>query len=406
MTNEEKSKRIDEIIDRGIIREILPSREEFKKALLERNLKFYIGADPTGTSLHLSHAKNFMLLEEFRQLGHEVYILFGDFTACIGDPTDKTSARARLTREEARKNAEHWIENIAPLINMNDKENPTHIVFNSEWIDKLTPEDMIELLSHATVGQLLVRDMFQKRMEENKPIFMHEFIYPMLQGFDSVALDIDVEMCGTDQIFNALVGRDLLKKYKNKEKFIVANNLMENPIDGSLMSKSNGTGVFLGTTANKMFEDIMNQPDEMIEILLINNTRVPIETIKELDIKNNPREAKLFTAREITKIFHSEEDVKKAEESFLSVSKTGLPKDMTIFNLSKNNLDINIVDLLIMTSIVSSKSEARRLIEQNGISLNREKVSSIDQIVTANDLNDNSLILQKGKKVFLKVVFE
>ena len=406
MTNEEKSKRIDEIIDRGIIREILPSREEFKKALLERNLKFYIGADPTGTSLHLSHAKNFMLLEEFRQLGHEVYILFGDFTACIGDPTDKTSARARLTREEARKNAEHWIENIAPLINMNDKENPTHIVFNSEWIDKLTPEDMIELLSHATVGQLLVRDMFQKRMEENKPIFMHEFIYPMLQGFDSVALDIDVEMCGTDQIFNALVGRDLLKKYKNKEKFIVANNLMENPIDGSLMSKSNGTGVFLGTTANKMFEDIMNQPDEMIEILLINNTRVPIETIKELDIKNNPRGAKLFTAREITKIFHSEEDVKKAEESFLSVSKTGLPKDMTIFNLSKNNLDINIVDLLIMTSIVSSKSEARRLIEQNGISLNREKVSSIDQIVTANDLNDNSLILQKGKKVFLKVVFE
>ena len=406
MTNEEKSKRIDEIIDRGIIREILPSREEFKKALLERNLKFYIGADPTGTSLHLSHAKNFMLLEEFRQLGHEVYILFGDFTACIGDPTDKTSARARLTREEARKNAEHWIENIAPLINMNDKENPTHIVFNSEWIDKLTPEDMIELLSHATVGQLLVRDMFQKRMEENKPIFMHEFIYPMLQGFDSVALDIDVEMCGTDQIFNALVGRDLLKKYKNKEKFIVANNLMENPIDGSLMSKSNGTGVFLGTTANKMFEDIMNQPDEMIEILLINNTRVPIETIKELDIKNNPRGAKLFTTREITKIFHSEEDVKKAEESFLSVSKTGLPKDMTIFNLSKNNLDINIVDLLIMTSIVSSKSEARRLIEQNGISLNREKVSSIDQIVTANDLNDNSLILQKGKKVFLKVVFE
>ena len=163
MTREEKSKRIDEIIDRGIIKEILPSREEFKKALMERKLKFYIGADPTGTSLHLSHAKNFMLLEEFRQLGHEVFILFGDFTACIGDPTDKTSVRARLTREEARNNAKHWIENIAPLINMDDKENPAHVVFNSEWIDKLTSEDIIELLSHATVGQLLVRDMFQKK---------------------------------------------------------------------------------------------------------------------------------------------------------------------------------------------------------------------------------------------------
>jgi tyrosyl-tRNA synthetase len=403
MTKEEKSKRIDEIINRGIIKEILPSKEEFKKALLERKLKFYIGADPTGTSLHLSHAKNFMLLEEFRQLGHEVFILFGDFTACIGDPTDKTSTRARLTREQARKNAQNWIESINPLINTKDSKNPAHVVFNSEWLDKLTPEDMIELLSHATVGQLLVRDMFQKRMEENKPIFMHEFIYPMLQGFDSVALDIDVEMCGTDQIFNALVGRELIKKYKNKEKFIVANNLMENPIDGTLMSKSKGTGVFLGTTATKMFEDIMNQPDEMIEILLINNTRVPLETIKKLDIKNNPREAKLFTAREITKIFHSEEDVKKAEESFLSVSKTGIPKDIETIKLSKNTFDINIIDLLITTKLVSSKSEARRLIEQNGISINQEKVTSTDKIITTNDLNNNSLIIQKGKKTFLKV---
>jgi tyrosyl-tRNA synthetase len=405
MTREEKSKRIDEIIDRGIIRQILPSREEFKEALLDRKLKFYIGADPTGTSLHLSHAKNFMLLEEFRQLGHEVYILFGDFTACIGDPTDRTSARARLTREEARKNAEHWIESIQPLINTEDKENPTHVVFNSEWMDKLTPEDMIELLSHATVGQLLVRDMFQKRMEENKPIFMHEFIYPMLQGYDSVALDIDVEMCGTDQIFNALVGRDLLKKYRDKDKFVVANNLMENPVDGTLMSKSRGTGVFLGTGANKMFEEVMNQPDEMIEILLVNNTRVPLDEIAKLDIKNNPREAKLFTAREITKIFYGEEDTKRAEESFLSVSLTGLPKDIETVNLSKEDLGINILDLLLKVGLVPSKSEGRRLIEQNGLSLNSEKINDVNKIITEKDLNDNYIILQKGKKVFMKVTF-
>ena len=405
MTREEKSRRIDEIIDRGIIKQILPSREEFKEALLDRKLKFYIGADPTGTSLHLSHAKNFMLLEEFRQLGHEVYILFGDFTACIGDPTDRTSARARLTREEARKNAEHWIENIKPLINIEDKENPTHIVFNSEWMDKLTPEDIIDLLSHATVGQLLVRDMFQKRMEENKPIFMHEFIYPMLQGYDSVALDIDVEMCGTDQIFNALVGRDLLKKYKDKDKFVVANNLMENPIDGTLMSKSRGTGVFLGTGANKMFEEIMNQPDEMIEILLVNNTRVPLDEIAKLDIKNNPRDAKLFTAREITKIFYGEADTKRAEESFLSVSLTGLPKDIETVSLTKEDLNINILDLLVKVGLVPSKSEGRRLIEQNGISLNSEKLTDVNKVITKEDLKDEYIILQKGKKVFMKVIF-
>lgn len=405
MTREEKSKRIDEILDRGIVRQILPSREEFKEALLDRKLKFYIGADPTGTSLHLSHAKNFMLLEEFRKLGHEVYILFGDFTACIGDPTDRTSARARLTREEAKKNAEHWIESIKPLINTEDKENPTHVVFNSEWMDKLTSEDMIDLLSHATVGQLLVRDMFQKRMEENKPIFMHEFIYPMLQGYDSVALDIDVEMCGTDQIFNALVGRDLLKKYRDKDKFVVANNLMENPIDGTLMSKSRGTGVFLGTGANKMFEEIMNQPDEMIEILLVNNTRVPLDEIAKLDIKNNPREAKLFAAREITKIFYGEEDTKRAEESFLSVSLTGLPKDIETINLSKEDLGINILDLLVKVGLVPSKSEGRRLIDQNGLSLNLEKLNDIDKVITEEDLQDGYIILQKGKKVFMKVIF-
>lgn len=406
MKLEEKEKRIDEILDRGIIKQILPSKEEFKKALMERKLRFYIGNDTTGSALHLSHAKNFMLLEEFRKLGHEVIIVFGDFTACIGDPTDKTSARAKLTREEAKENAKTWIKNIEPLINLNDKENPTRIVFNSTWLDKLTAEDMIELLSNATVGQLISRDMFQKRIEENKPIFLHEFIYPMLQGFDSVSLDVDVEMCGTDQIFNALIGRDLLKKIKNKEKFIVANNLMENPVNGELMSKSKKIGVFLGTSARKMFEDIMNQPDEMIEVLLINNTRIPLNEIKNMDIKNKPRDAKLLAAREITKIFYGEKEALKAEESFLEVSRAGIPKDIDEVWLDKNILDINIVDLLVLSGLSPSKSDAKRLIEQNGISLNKEKIDNINLVVTSKFLDHNSLILQKGKKVFLKIIFK
>ena len=273
-----KEQKVNAVLSRGIIKEILPSKEEFKKALLgNKPLKFYIGADTTGNSLHLSHAKNFMLLEEFRQLGHKVYVLFGDLTACIGDPSDKESVRDKLTREKARENAQSWVEQIRPIINFDDSENPAEVVFNSTWFDAFSITELLELLSNSTVQQMLERDMFEKRMKENKPIFLHEFLYPMFQGYDSVALEVDAELCGTDQIFNALSGRNLLKRYKNKEKFVVAVNLMENPKTGELMSKSNGTGVFLNTDANTMFGQIMSLPDEMIEVLLINNTRIPLE---------------------------------------------------------------------------------------------------------------------------------
>lgn len=397
----EKSKEqlVDEILDRGIIREFLPSKEEFKKALLTRKLRFYYGSDPTGTSLHLSHAKNLMLLNDFRKLGHEVIVLFGDFTACIGDPSDRSSVRARLTRDEVVKNAEYWIKNISPLIDFNDKVNPAKVVYNSTWLNAFTPSDFIELLSNATVQQMIERDMFQKRLEQNKPIFLHEFLYPMLQGYDSVALDVDVELCGTDQIFNSLVGRDLLRKYKNKEKFVIANNLMENPKTGELMSKSKGTGVFLGVGADKMFEDIMRQPDEMIEVMLINNTRIPLEDIKKLDIANNPREAKLFTAREITKIFYSQEEVEVAENRYKEVSNKEIPDHMEEIKMPEKVM--NIVDIIAEAKLADSKSNARRLVQQNGIKLNGKVVSDIKLAV---DLSQPQVI-SKGKNKFIKVFF-
>lgn len=206
-----KEQIIDEILNRGIIVNILPSREEFKQRLLNEKLRFFIGADPTNTSLHLSHAKNFMLLEEFRKLGHEVFVLFGDFTACIGDPSDRNSARARLTPEQVHEFSADWVRQISPIINFNDAKNPAHVVFNGDWLNKLTMRDLINLASNTTVQHLIERDMFQKRLAENKPIHLHEFLYPLFQGFDSVALNADVELCGIDQTFNALMGRTLLK---------------------------------------------------------------------------------------------------------------------------------------------------------------------------------------------------
>jgi tyrosyl-tRNA synthetase len=365
-------------------------------------MKFYIGADTTGSSLHLSHAKNFIMLEEFRKLGHEVYVLFGDLTACIGDPSEKDSARTKLTREKAKENAQSWINQITPIINFDCTDNPARVVYNSEWFDKFSVTELLELFANSTVQQMIERDMFQKRLSENKPIYLHEFLYPMFQGYDSVALDIDVELCGTDQIFNALSGRDLLKKYKNKEKFVVAVNLMENPKTGTLMSKSNNTGVFLGTDSRTLFGQIMAQPDEMIEIILVNDTRIPLEEIKALDIPNNPMKAKLFTAKEITKVFYGEERAEQEYENFINTfSNKNFSEDAKV--LKVNQEEIRLYDLLSAALPDESKSNIRRLINQNAIAINGNKCNDDKEVFDLS--NGNELQLKIGKKQFFLVRF-
>src|SRR3989338_2351694 len=194
-------KRIEEIFNRGVVTQIIPSKEELLKRLLSGDrLRIYIGADPTSDSLHLSHAKNYMFLEELRQLGHEVIVLVGDFTAQIGDPTDKESARVQLTEEQVKENVKSWIKQIKPLMDFEAKDNPPQIKYNSEWLSNMKLKDEILLASNLTVQRMLERDMFQKRLKENIPIYLHEFEYPLMQGYDSVAMDVDVELCGTDQI--------------------------------------------------------------------------------------------------------------------------------------------------------------------------------------------------------------
>jgi len=394
-----KEQIIDEILNRGVIVDILPSREEFKKKLLNEKLRFFIGADPTNTSLHLSHAKNFMLLEEFRKLGHEVIVLFGDFTACIGDPSDRNSARARLTPEQVHEFSADWVRQISPIINFNDPVNPARVVFNGDWLNKLSMRDLIELASNTTVQHLLERDMFQKRLSENRPIHLHEFLYPIFQGFDSVALDADVELCGIDQTFNALMGRTLLKKLKNKEKFVVCNNLMENPITGESMSKSRGTGVFLNTDANTMFGQIMAQPDEMIRILLVNNTRVPLADIDALDIDNNPMNAKLFAAQKIVEIFHGRDAALKAEEHFKNTfSNKVFPENAPEFATDKSELSV--IEILQMGMPTESKTELRRLVVQNAVAINNEKVNNTHQMLPT----DEPLFVRVGRKNFFKIV--
>ncbi|MBT5346437.1 tyrosine--tRNA ligase [bacterium] len=390
---------IDEILDRGTIIKAIPSMDELRRKLLSgKQLKIYIGFDATAPTLHLSHAKNIILLEKFRKLGHQVILLFGDFTARIGDPSEESSARKQLTGSEVVENIKEWKRMIAPLMDFQDKVNPPLVKMNSDWLSKLNFEDVVNLAANFTVQQILERDMFEKRMQEGNPIFLHEFLYPLMQGFDSVELDVDVELCGTDQTFNALCGRTLLKRKNGKEKMVVNVTLMENPKTGELMSKSKGIGVFLDKTPNDLFGQIMSQPDEMIEILFLHCTHISKDEIKTI-LKLHPKEAKLKLAMEITTILHNIEIANQAKDHFeRTVTNKEMPDEMDEIYLEEN--EISLVDLLLKTQLVDSKSNARRLIEQNAIKINGEVCNSDFEVKL---ISDQDLILQKGKRSFIKI---
>ncbi len=393
---------VDEILDRGTIVEIFPSREEFRGRLLNgERLRFYIGFDATAPTLHLSHAKNIMLLEKFRKLGHEVILLFGDFTARIGDPTGEISARKQLTKEEVERNVVEWQRQIRPLMKFDDPDNPPKIRFNSEWLAKLSFEEVLYLASNVTVQRMLERDMFEKRIKAGEPIHLHEFLYPLMQGYDSVAMEVDAELCGTDQTFNALVGRTLLKKFKQKEKFVVAVTLMENPKTGDLMSKSKGTGVFLNTSAREMFGQIMAQPDEMMELLFVNCTFLSLKEIGMLLKSDNPRDAKLRLAKELVSIFHSSAVAEKEEQYFIE---TFSKRNVIVEDVVEKSIlaGSTILEALVAIGFAQSKSDARRKIEQGGVSLDGEKITDQAFIL---DEKYNGKILRVGKKNIAKIVF-
>lgn len=389
-------KKIDEILDRGTIVEILPTKKEFRDKLLGgQKLRFYIGFDATAPNLHLSHAKNFMLMEKLRQLGHEIIILFGDFTARIGDPTGESATRKQLSREDVLNNVSKWKELVRPLMAFDDKENPPKIMYNNDWLAPLSLEDTLNLASNVTVQQMIERDMFQKRLKEGKPIHLHEFLYPLMQGYDSVAMDVDVEVCGTDQTFNALVGRTLLKKLKNKDKFVVAVTLMGNPKTGELMSKSKGIGVFLDSVANDMFGQIMSQPDEMIEILFVNNTNLPLGEIDKIIKENGPRDSKMILASEIVSIFHGKESAAEAKENFINTfSKGGVPDDILEI---KTVSGIELREILLEQGLVESKSDFRRLINEGAITYNGVVLEDPFYKITKGG------VVKVGKKRFLKI---
>lgn len=388
---------IDELLSRSV-EEVIPSKDALREALLSsKKMRIYIGTDATGTSLHLGHATNYMILEKFRRLGHEIIFLIGDFTARIGDPTDKgDSARKQLTREQVIENVQSWIAQIKPVIDVENEENPVRILYNHDWLSKLTFEDVTNLASHFTVQQMLDRDMFQKRIKDEKPLYLHELMYPLMQGYDSVAMDVDIELCGMDQKFNALAGRTLQRKLNNKEKFVFITTLLENPVTGEkMMSKSMGTGVFLDFDAIRMYGAIMAQPDENMRQLFTDCTWLSREEIEEILKADNPRDAKMRLAREITTIYHGTEAADTAEQTFVQTFQNKQnPDEIETFKIEKGT---SLIDVLVASGLAESKSDARRLIDQGGIKLNGD-VASRDQAI------EDEVILQKGKRHFLKLI--
>jgi tyrosyl-tRNA synthetase len=368
-------KKIEEILTRSV-EEIIPSKEELKKKLLSgERMRFYIGTDATGASLHLGHSTNYIILEKLRRIGHEVIFLIGDFTSRIGDPTDKDdSARKQLTREEVMEHTKTWLDQVRPVIDIDNKDNPVKILYNHDWLSKLNFEDILHIASNFTVQHMIERDMFQKRMADGKPLYLHELFYPLMQGYDSVEMDVDAELCGMDQKFNALAGRTLLKRMKDKEKFVFITTLLENPVTGEkMMSKSKGTGVFLDVSAHDMYGGVMAQADENMRQLFVDCTYLPMEDIEEILTAENPRDAKMRLAKEIVTIYHGEPAAQAAEDTFVQIfQQKGSPDEIPEFEVEEGE---KLLDFLLRNKLIESKSEGRRLLEQGGIKVNGEMIN-------------------------------
>ncbi len=389
-------RRIDEVINRSVA-EIYPSKDAFRDALRQgKQLTFYVGIDPTADYVHLGHSTNYLLLERLHTLGHRIIVLVGDFTAMIGDPSDKSAMRVQLTPEEVKKNLVTFKEQIGKILDFTDTDNPIEFKFNSDWLSKLTFQDSVELASNFTVQQMIERDAFKKRMDQQKPLFVHEFFYPLMQGYDSVAMDVDAEIGGTDQTFNMLAGRVLLKRYKNKEKFVVATTLLENPETGEkMMSKSLGTGIALNEAPKEMFFKTMQLPDAGIVQCFIDCTRMGMEQIEELreQLKNgaNPRDIKLQLSHEIVNMYHGEAAAEAAQEEWIAqVSNKQLAMDIPKIQVVGGDL----LQAIVNSGTFDSKSKVRRLMNEGAVKINGTRV---DQDTYSGHLVSGA-VLSVGKK--------
>ena len=371
-----------------------------KKLKSGKKLVVKFGADPSRPDLHLGHTVPLRVLKMLQDMGHDIVFVIGDFTAMIGDPSGKSKTRPQLTFEETRKSGETYFKQVTKIL---DKEK-TKIVYNSEWLNKMNFKDVLELTGKYTVARLLERDDFSNRFNNKTPIGVHEFMYPLMQGYDSVAIHADIEIGGTDQTFNLLVGRELQKDYGQEQQDVIVFPLLVGLDGKEKMSKSLGNYIGIDEEPSIMFEKSMRIPDDCLEDYFRLTTDIDTNTYKDWINTDIVDEHRKF-AREIIKMYHGEEFIKDAEDKYNAKANKTLSDNIDTIKFN-GELPITLIDLLNELKIVSSKSEGRRLIEQNGISVNQEKENNVDRVITKEDFNDGFIVIQKGKKVFLKVTFK
>jgi tyrosyl-tRNA synthetase len=395
-----------ELLVRGAVDVI--TREDLEKKLIRSRetgvpLKIKAGFDPTAPDLHLGHTVLIQKMKHFQDLGHEIYFLIGDFTGMIGDPTGKSETRKPLTPDDVARNAETYKAQIFKLLN----PEKTQVVFNSNWLSRLTSNDLIKLASQLTVARMLERDDFKVRFENERPISIHEFLYPLIQGYDSVALHADVELGGTDQLFNLLMGRDIQRSWGQEPQVVITMPLLEG-LDGvDKMSKSLGNYIGITEPADNIYGKIMSISDSLMwryYDLMSDLSGTEIEALAR-DMENgmlHPKEIKMRLALELSARFHDAAAAEKAQANFEKVFRHhGLPEDIPVHEVKNAQKDIWLPKLMCEAGLTSSTSDARRLIKQQAVSLDGEKVMDTEYKVAPVE----EILLKVGKRRFCRVIF-
>ena len=390
-------KTIDEVLTNKV-GQVLPNREGLKKLMQKKKIRLYLGVDPTGKKLHLGHLIPLRKLQEFADLGHEAILVIGTGTVLAGDPSQRDKVRPKITEEEIADNFKTWKKQVENIIDFSKVK----VRQNGEWLLKLGLGDIINIASNVSAVRLFQRDMFQKRIDAGGTVWMHETLYPLLQGYDSVFLDVDLEIGGSDQVFNMLIGREMQQKMNGREKFVLTCSMVLGT-DGKTMSKSSGNCIWVDDSPKDKFGKIMSIPDELIVPYFRLLTDTPDVKSKEYEGllksgKINPRDLKKQLAFEIVKLYNSPEAAGKEKKEFEKIfEKKGLPSNIPMVKIGKEA--INILDLLTKTKLASSKSEAKRLVLQKGVQIDGKVHDDWKGEVKIK----KDLIIQVGKRKFVKV---
>lgn len=400
---EEKARELMAALSRRV-GAVYPSEEAFLSRLQSgRPLKLYLGIDPTNPHLHFGHAVPLLILRDLQKFGHKAVILIGDFTGRIGDPTGKSATRVQLTAKDVQANMKTFRAQIGKIISFTG-ENAALFERNTKWLSKMTFEDVVRLSSRVTVQQMIERDMFQERIKAGKPIGLHEFLYPLMQGYDSVAMDVDGEVGGTDQMFNMMMGRQLMRDLKGKDKFVLTTQLLVDPITGKKVSKTEGGLIQLDDSATDIFGKTMAMPDSGMFSFARLSTDMPLRQIESLQEammggQMNPRDAKLDIAVAAVSLIYGEKVAQKEKEKFLSVFSQREKPESAAVALKVSHKEMPIVDLVVASGAAKSKSDAWRLIEQGACDFAGETIRDPRKEVSAT----KGSILRVGKHAFFKI---